>query len=173
MKCSVPETGLCANSIRILDFDGSVLAQANLLQKYKIPPYSVEVIDLKDISSSCRYLATKKTLAIVNKRLQNSSPNAITLYGSGDFHHISSVLLSRFTNPIGVIVFDHHPDWDGLSPYISCGSWVTEVSKMKNVEKMILLGPSSEDLSARGLASAYLNNLERGKLEIFPYERRS
>lgn len=171
MKCSVPETGLCANSIRILDFDGSILAQTNLLNKYTKPPYSAQIIDLKDISSSCRYLATKKTFTKIRERLENSSHNAITLYGSGDFHHISSVLLSFFNKPLGVIVFDHHPDWDGLSPCVSCGSWIVEVSKMENVEKIILLGPSSDDLSTRGLVTAYLKSVKNGKLEIFPYER--
>ncbi|MCK9614491.1 MAG: hypothetical protein M0R48_03185 [Candidatus Omnitrophica bacterium] len=173
MKCSVPETGLCANSIRILDFDGSVLAQTNLLDRYANPPYSVQVIDLRDISPSCRYLATKKTLARIRERLENSSHNSITLYGSGDFHHISSVLLSFFKKPLGVIVFDHHPDWDGFSPCVSCGSWIAEVSKMENIEKIILLGPSSDDLSARGLVTAYLKSVKSGKLEIFPYEKDS
>jgi len=171
MKCSVPEAGLCANSIRILDFDGSILAQSNLINKYTKPPYSAQIIDLKDIASSCRYLATKKTFARMRERLENSSHNAITLYGSGDFHHISSVLLSFFTKPLGVIVFDHHPDWDGFSPCVSCGSWVAGVSKMENIKKIILLGPSSDDLSARGLATAYLKSVKNGKLEIFPYEK--
>lgn len=171
MKSSVPESGLCANSIRILDFDASILAQANLVNRYTKPPYSAQIIDFKDIASSCRYLATKRTLNKISERLKNSSHNAITLYGSGDFHHISSLLVSRYTNPVGVIVFDHHPDWDRFSPYISCGSWVTEISKIKNIEKIILLGPSSEDLSTGGLAGAYFKSVENGRLEIFPYEK--
>jgi arginase family enzyme len=173
MKCSTPEAGLCSNSIRILDFDGSILAQTNLLDRYTKLPYSTQVIDLKDIASTCRYLATKKTFTTIRERLENSSRNAITLYGSGDFHHISSVLLSFFNKPLGVIVFDHHPDWDGLSPCVSCGSWIVEISKMTNVEKIILLGPSSDDLSTRGLATAYLKSVKNGKLEIFPYEKDS
>lgn len=168
----MPQDSLCANKIRILDFDGSVLSQSGLLNKYANPPYSVQIIDLKDIASTCRYLTTKKTLARIQKRLENSSHNAITLYGSGDFHHISSVLISSFANTVGVIIFDHHPDWDGFSPYISCGSWVAEVSKMKNVEKVILLGSSSKDLSAGGLATAYFKGVENGKLEIFPYDKK-
>jgi len=173
MKCLSPEAGLCANSIRILDFDGSVVAQAGLLDRYTKPPYSAQIIDFKDIASTCRYLATKKTFARIRERLTNSSHNAITLYGSGDFHHITSVLLSFFNKPLGVIVFDHHPDWDGFSPCVSCGSWVAGISKIENIKKIILLGPSSDDLSTRGLVTAYLKSVKNGKLEIFPYEKDS
>jgi len=172
MKCSTPEAALCLNSVRILDFDASVTVQTSLINKYKNPPYSVEIIDLKDIASSCRYLATKKSLAVVKERISGSSSNAITLYGSGDFHHISKVLLSFFNKPLGLIVFDNHPDWHGVSPCISCGSWIAETSKMENIKKILLLGPSSNDLSARGLATAYLKSVENGKLEIFPYEKK-
>lgn len=168
----MPETSLCANSIRILDFDASVLAQNNLLHKYTNLPYSAEIIDLKDIAPSCRYLATKKTLERIRERLKHSLHNAITLYGSGDFHHISNLLISGFTNPLGVIVFDFHPDWDGMSVGISCGSWIAQASRAKNIQKMLLLGPSSNDLSAFGLATAYLKSLEGAKLEIFPYDKK-
>ena len=172
MKCSLPENGLCTNSLRILNFDGSVTAQANLLRKYKNPPYSVDIIDFTDIASRCRYLSTSETLNIIKERISNSSPNAITLYGSGDFHHISSLLIANFKNPIAVIVFDYHPDWDGFSPLVSCGSWVARVSKFNNVEKMLLLGPSSDDLSTAGLSTAYLRCVKNGKLEIFPYDKK-
>ena len=168
----MPETSLCANSIRILDFDGSVLAQNNLLRKYTTLPYSAEIIDLKDIAPSCRYLTTKRNLERIKERLKHSLHSAITLYGSGDFHHISSVLVSGFKAPTGVIVFDFHPDWDGISPGISCGSWVTQISREKNIQKILLLGPSSKDLSGFGLATAYLKSLKGGKLEIFPYDKK-
>ncbi|MDD4954813.1 MAG: arginase family protein [Candidatus Omnitrophica bacterium] len=160
---------LCTSKIRILDFDASVLAQAALLEKYAKPPYSAQIISFKDIAPSCRYIATKKTLSLVKKRLENSSRNAITLYGSGDFHHISSALIPE--ESVSVIMFDHHPDCYNFSPCMSCGSWVSNVSKMKNVEKIVLLGPSSEDLSTCGLAMSYLKGVEKEKIEIFPYNK--
>lgn len=168
----MPGTQICGKKIRILDFDGSLLNQRRLLSKFATPPFSTQIIDLKDIALVCRYLATKKNFSKLKKKLENTSHDAITFYGSGDFHHVSSVLISQLASPISVIVFDHHPDWDGMSPCVSCGSWVSEICKTENVKKVMLLGPSSDDLSSLGLSTAYLKGLENGKLEIFPYERK-
>jgi hypothetical protein len=46
------------------------------------------------------------------------------------------------------------------------------MSKAKNIQKTILLGPSSKDLSALGLATACLKSLKSEKLEIFPYDKK-
>ena len=69
-----------------------------------------------------------------------------------------------------LIVFDHHPDWDGLSFNLSCGSWVSRAQSNPAIEKILLLGPSSDDLGS-GLATASLKAFNQGKLEIYPFQR--
>lgn len=167
----MPNPKICADKIRILDFDGSVLEQNRLLNFFCKSPNSAQIIDFKDIAPSCRYMATSRQLSKIKHKLENTLSDAITFYGSGDFHHISSVLISQVQYPVSVIVFDNHPDWDTMSPCISCGSWIREICKMDNVKKVILLGQSSNDLSTAGMFTAYFKGIKNRKLEIFPYER--
>jgi arginase family enzyme len=95
--------------------------------------------------------------------------NAVTFIGSGDFHHISSLLIKQFKFPLNVIIFDFHPDWFIFPPRFSCGSWVNTILKEANIQKVILLGPSSSDLNSAGLFSANLSALKNNRLEIYPY----
>lgn len=150
--------------ICILNFDDSLTKQTTLLAKY---PNTI--VDLRDLGPSVRFWLNPGLRSIVEKRIKDSSRSAITLIGSGDFHHISEILISQFTEPLAVISFDCHPDWDTLPPRFGCGSWVTEVLKKKNILKLILMGISSKDISAFGIQTGNLNSLKDDRLEIYPY----
>jgi len=160
---------LSDKEIRILDFDSSLLSQKKLLHKFSHPPYQARITALGDIAPYVRYWTKKKYIAELKKRIDSGLKNTITLYGSGDFHHVTGILLEGFPEPLSVISFDHHPDWDGLSFQLNCGSWVNHITKRVNIRKVLLLGPSSDDLSSRGLITASLSGLNNNKLEIYPY----
>ncbi|MDD5583667.1 MAG: arginase family protein [Candidatus Omnitrophica bacterium] len=156
---------MLGQSIRILNFDDSVVKQKNLCAQY-----ANDIIDLKDIAPYARCYATSKTRADLARRIPESDKNPVTFLGSGDFHHISELLLSRFDEPLSVIMFDFHPDWDMLPPRYGCGSWVTEVLKKKNnIGKFMLVGVSSDDISSFNINTAYLRALKDDRLEIYPY----
>jgi hypothetical protein len=151
--------------IRILNFDGSVVKQTRLLRSYKN-----DILDLTDLGPQARYYSTAKTRDAIKRRISGSEKNSVTFLGSGDFHHISEILLNRFDEPLSVISFDFHPDWDTMPPRYGCGSWVTEVLKRKrNISKFILLGVSSNDISGFGINSGYLSSLRDNRVEIYPY----
>jgi len=152
------------NTIRILNFDDSLLDQKNLLIKY---PH--QIIDLKDLSPLARLWATPKAFAKIRERVGVSNKNSVTFLGSGDFHHITNILLSGLTRPFSLIVFDFHPDWDTLPPRFGCGSWVTEALKNPLLKKCILIGIGSDDISTGPLQSANLDALRADRLEIYPY----
>jgi len=105
----------------------------------------------------------------IRKTLDPSLKTSVTFLGSGDFHHISSLLIRQFNEPISVIIFDYHPDWDILPPKFGCGSWVSRILEMPNVRKVILLGVSSEDISSFSMQTANLAALKENRLEIYPY----
>lgn len=106
----------------------------------------------------------------IRRVLRPELKNAMTFLGSGDFHQVSSLLIQQFDDPISVIVFDHHPDWDTLPPKLHCGSWVTNVLKTKpNVQKLILIGVSSEDISSPWIQTGNLQALANDRVEIYPY----
>ncbi len=133
---------MLSDVIRILNFDDSIINQKNLLKQF-----NPSIVDLKKIAHSCRLWLDDKTARAVQNTLQPEFKNSITLLGSGDYHHISSLLIEQFQEPLTVIIFDFHPDWDVLPPRLGCGSWVTNILKNSFVKKIILVGVSSHDLS--------------------------
>ena len=152
------------NTIRILNFDDSIVSQLRLISRYK-----TEIVDLKDLGPGARYWLDKKAGAEVEKRIRSSAKDSITFLGSGDFHHITSLLVDQFDEELCVIVFDFHPDWDIRPPRLGCGSWVNKVLENKNILKFILIGVSSGDISSFRIQTANLGSLKDDRVEIYPY----
>jgi hypothetical protein len=158
---------MLSKSIRILNFDDSVVKQQNLISRYK-----TEIIDLKDLGPKARIWLDKKTKKEIKKRIGGSTKNSITFLGSGDFHQVSHILINQFEEPICVILFDFHPDWDILPPHLGCGSWVTGSLRNKNISKFIIIGASSKDLSSPWIQTGNMNSLRENRVEIYPYSHR-
>lgn len=150
--------------ICILDFDSSLTSQEKLLRKY-----NPKVINLTDLSSLARLWMSLKTAREIRQRIGKSLCN-LNLLGSGDFHHISCLFTEEIKEPVALIVFDFHPDWDILPPALGCGSWVTRAMKNPNILKCFIVGASSEDLSFPYIQSGNLRSLKNNRLEIYPYE---
>ena len=155
------------NSIRILNFDDSVTRQKGLASSY-----GTKIIDLRDIGPRVRFWMNSKEREEIARRTLSSDKSAITFLGSGDFHQMSNILISAFTEPISVIDFDFHPDWHILPPRLSCGSWVVETLKNDNILKYIMVGISSDDLSALSMQGGDFNALKDDRLEIYPCARK-
>jgi hypothetical protein len=153
------------NSIRILDFDHSVASQEKVISRF-----SPEIIDLSGLGPSVRLWMNAADKAKIAEKIRGRKKNSLTFFGSGDFHHITHVLLEQFQEPLTLIVFDFHSDWDTRIPRFGCGAWVSRALEQKNILKCVLIGPSSEDLSWPNLQSGNLKALEAGRLEIYPYE---
>jgi hypothetical protein len=141
-----------------------MIKQQNLISRYQ-----TEIIDLKDLGPRARIWLDKKIKKEIEKRIDGSAKNSITFLGSGDFHQVSHILINQFAEPICVILFDFHPDWDILPPRLGCGSWVTESLRNKNILKFILIGASSKDLSSPWIQAGNMNSLKENRVEIYPY----
>ena len=155
------------SSIRILNFDDSITRQNGLTSSYE-----TEIIDLRDIGTRVRFWMNVKDREEIAKRILSSDKSAITFLGSGDFHQISNILISAFSEPISVIDFDFHPDWHILPPRFSCGSWVAETLKNDNILKYVMVGISSDDLSTLSIQGGDFNALKDDRLEIYPCARK-
>jgi len=155
------------NSIRILNFDQSVTRQSNLLAKFPN-----QIIDLTNLAPAGRLFASGAWRAKIKQAIPKTNLIAPTFLGSGDFHHISEILLEDCPGPCSLIVFDFHPDWDILPPHFGCGSWVTRVLKNKNILKCVLLGMGSNDLASGSLQFGNLAALKDNRLEIYPYRHK-
>ncbi|MGD0336748.1 MAG: hypothetical protein ABSB18_06585 [Candidatus Omnitrophota bacterium] len=153
--------------IRILDFDGSITKQKQLLKRYES-----DILDLKGLGPAARYWVNNRDRKIIEERITDSAKEAITFLGSGDFHHISEVLINSFSQQMSLILFDLHPEWDIYSFFLGCGSWLNSILKRKNILKVILVGTSSEDISTFNINSGNLKSLKEGLVEIYPYTHR-
>ncbi len=93
--------------------------------------------------------------------------------GSGDFHHVTVLLLQltleKQPAPITVIHFDNHPDWVKFENGMHCGSWVNRACAHPKISKLITLGVCSRDLRNPDQNSAISTLLSQGVLELFPY----
>lgn len=62
------------------------------------------------------------------------------VYGSGDFHHLSALLLRRVAERVVLLSFDNHPDWDIRPPRWSCGGWINRALELPNVQRAEVWG---------------------------------
>lgn len=152
------------NKVRVLNFDNSVTRQNDFIARFH-----PVVVELQKIAPQARLWLNQTTEKEIKNLFSPELKNAITFLGSGDFHHISSLLAEQFTEPISVIVFDNHPDWDTLPPKTGCGSWISRILKKPNVQQVILLGISSDDISTFNIQTGNLASLKDSRLEIYPY----
>lgn len=94
-----------------------------------------------------------------------------TLFGSGDFHHVSLALLRRLPGPFNLLILDKHPDWMWGVPFLHCGTWVAHALKMSNVRHVFHLGGDLDfDNAFRWLAP--WKHLRSGRVVAFPAVRR-
>ena len=107
--------------------------------------------------------------------LRGAGGPRLTFMGSGDFHHLTGLLLEAALEehdaPVTVIHFDNHPDWVRFAGGMHCGSWVNRALALPQVEKVITLGVCSNDLRFPAWKGAELTHLQRGRLELYPYAR--
>lgn len=94
--------------------------------------------------------------------------------GSGDFHHVTCLLLEAALQheeaPTSVIHFDNHPDWVHFNGGVHCGSWVNRAAQNARVDKVITVGVCSSDLRMPEWKGANLSLLSEGVLELYPYD---
>ena len=88
------------------------------------------------------------------------------LYGSGDFHHLTALWIRRITEPVVVVSFDNHPDWDIRPPKWCCGSWVNRALELPHVQKVSVWGCGSFECWWPGQAFGNRRAEHGGRLDI-------
>lgn len=144
----------------ILNFDQSV---------HDIP--NTNTVDLSlwqdDIRFGCSFAMFQKLQTKLDELILND-PYATVFFGSGDYHHLSALLVNRiaqkFTQPFEVVVLDNHPDNMRFPFGIHCGSWVSHIAKLPYVSHVHVVGITSADISFSHLWENRLKPLYQGKL---------
>lgn len=136
-----------------------------------------EVSD-KESGKAIRLWSKWRALDKLGSALDRSPPLTgrqaqLCFLGSGDFHHVSALLLERalqwHSTSTTLIHFDNHPDWVKFEGGMHCGSWINRALDNQDVQKVITLGVCSDDLRSPESKGGNLRLLSEGKLELYPY----
>ncbi len=135
-------------------------------------------ISARDKGSELRLWGRPRELDTLRRNLaaqlsKGTASAPLCFMGSGDFHHVSSLLLpialERQSAPVTLLHFDNHPDWVNFCKGTHCGSWVNRAAEHPQVAKIITIGVCSHDLRLPELKGANLDLLKE-KLELYPYQ---
>jgi len=155
--------------LQILALDGALDAQTSLHSS--APWTSVSTVQLGDLAPRLRLWSRDRTMCEARARIHAQAHGAPTLHllGSGDFHHLAVLLMERAREAVTIIHIDNHPDWVRLAPRWHCGSWVNQALRLAQVERVITLGPCSDDLVRPDLKGGNLPALAAGRIALFPW----
>jgi len=165
-------------SLLLLHLDEALKTQPHFVEYCRSK--NAREADFAEAAKNFRLWGKQKDLAdfrtSLKTHINKDSKPLITFTGSGDFHHITQVILSLLMEgrdeKITVIHFDNHPDWVHFDGGMHCGSWVNRALEIPNVEKVITLGVCSKDLKMPEFKGANLDNLKNGKIVLFPYSHK-
>ncbi len=154
--------------LRLIDLDGSVTAQGELMAR------AGQVVDLRPAGETLRLWARRSDMAAFARRLHEAGPIGgrgipVSFYGSGDYHHLAAPLIAGAPGPVSVVHFDNHPDWGLWPPAYHCGSWVNRALDQPHVAKIVTIGPCSDAITWPQFKGANLHALADGRLELHPW----
>jgi hypothetical protein len=98
------------------------------------------VIDARTWGPQLRFSAPPRLIEQFYREHEANLQTALLLYGSGDFHHLTALRLRAVTDPIVLVSFDNHPDWDVRPPKWACGGWVNRALELPNVRHASVWG---------------------------------
>jgi len=158
----------------LLDLDDALTSQRRLRQA--VTSVGGKLVDGRDLGPALRLWSRPPAMQQLRERVQQYLPAtlgpALVFSGSGDFHHITAILLERALAASGeaavtVLHFDNHPDWVKFGPGAHCGSWVGKAARLPGVARVITIGVCSADLG--DAKQADLQPVLDGLVEIYPY----
>lgn len=153
----------------VLDLDGSV---GSLASEYRFA--------MRDQQEALRFGCSLGRMRALERQLNTWLPpparHGPVFMGSGDFHHLSWLLVARCIRAQGlargrlrVVVLDNHPDNMRFPFGVHCGSWVRRVAQLPEVEHVLVAGITSGDIGWRHSWENQLSPLRAGKLSYWSF----
>lgn len=158
-----------------LHLDEALHGQPDLLEAGRAA--GARSADARRLGPALRLWSRPKALdrlrEVVAKQLPSDDGPKLVFAGSGDFHHVTPLLLTRALErdpgPVTLVHFDNHPDWVRFENGMHCGSWVNRAAALPGVAKVITLGVCSRDIERPERKGAVLSLLSEDRLELYPY----
>lgn len=117
-----------------------VALHLNLDDAWPNAPLGLPVADVRGWGPKLRFSAPPPVVAEFYREHETHLASPFMLYGSGDFHYLTALRLRRFTEPIVLVSFDNHPDWDVRPPKWGCGGWVNRALELSSVKHVAVWG---------------------------------
>ena len=125
---------------------------------------ALPTVNLRDAGPGLRFCTTHDRIARYRASCAKF-PARFLLYGSGDFHHLTAVHLALVREPLIVVSFDNHPDWDRRPPLWQCGAWVNRALELDTVQQVQVWGCTSSDARWPGRLFASFSARRTGRLQ--------
>jgi len=162
-------------NLNLLHLDDALLAQPRFLAAAAAK--GARQVDLRAPGAGIRLWAGDKKLQALKESLRPcfhgpdlKSP-FVTWMGSGDFHHVTALILELMHEangePITVIQFDNHPDWVSHADGLHCGSWVRAGIEKNLVQRVVSIGVNSRDVVWPELKGAGLAHVASGRHRLY------
>jgi len=159
----------------VLDLDGGVAAQARLAAAVRARGGAQ--VAAADLGPALRLWSGRGALRALAERLAAVAPEGegpeLVFAGSGDFHHVTPLLveraLARFGGPATILHFDNHPDWARFARGFHCGSWVGRAARLPGVRQVITVGVCSPDVGRGRARQGDLSLVTEGRLQVFAW----
>lgn len=126
-------------------------------------------IDLRHWGPRLRFIAPRSEIEGFAVEIAPAiSPSPYLVFGSGDFHHLTAFWLRRFADqPLTLVSFDNHPDWDVRPPRWACGGWMNRALELAPVLTLASVwGVSGFEYWWPGRLFANHRALRSGRLEV-------
>jgi len=95
-----------------------------------------------------------------------------TLFGSGDYHHLTALWLRRIQEPFVLVSFDNHPDWDTRPPQWGCGTWINRALELPHLRRAAIWGCGNFELNWPGYLFISGKALREQRIEVWPWHER-
>jgi hypothetical protein len=128
-------------------------------------------LDCRTWGGRLRYSATSDGIERFYEFIKASTAS-FTLFGSGDYHHLTALWLRKLKEPVTVISFDNHPDWDIRPPRWCCGTWINRALELPTVRKVVIWGCGNFELNWPGNLFVSREALRAERLEVWPWTER-
>jgi arginase family enzyme len=128
-------------------------------------------LDLRSWGPRLRYCAPNAEVQAFYRQVEDRLAPFV-LYGSGDYHYLTALLVRRVARPVTVVVFDNHPDWDRRPPRWSCGGWTRRALESGMVEHISVWGCGNFELRFPALLFADHAALRAGLLTPYAWAER-
>ena len=159
----------------LLHLDNALSYQPGLAEQVRAA--NGREIDAQEIGAHFRLWARHKQIDEVRgvlRKLPRDPRGTIVFTGSGDFHHVSALLIERAievsdASQVTIIHFDNHPDWVRFDRGLHCGSWVSRAARLRGVSQVITVGVCSRDIHKPESKSADLSLLQDGLVKMCAY----